>query len=63
MRLHGPLQEETGTLIILYAVERLKTNPFKERYVMYPDTDVLLNLLYHCCVLCNKILLITIKNK
>ena len=53
------IHKKKQTLMILYAVETSKIDPFKELYVMPPDTDGLVNFIYHCRLLCNKTVLIT----
>ena len=40
--------------MILFTAEISKIHPVKELYVISPDTDVLVNLRYHCGFRCNK---------
>ena len=58
-RLYDHSQEEEGKLMIIYPVKTSKIDPFKELYVMSSDTNVLVSLIYYCCLLCNKTVLIT----
>ena len=39
---------------MIFTAEISKIHPVKELYVISPDTDVLVNLRYHCGFRCNK---------
>ena len=47
-------QEEADTLMVLYANYMASENPSQELYILSPDTDVLLLLIYNYPSLCSK---------
>ena len=53
------MQEEADTLMVVYANYMASENPSQELYILSPDTDILLLLIYNYPSLCSKTIFMT----